>query len=206
MNKTTMVRGSYKNGLLTRKLIIDQATELFINEGYLNFSLRKVAKRAGISSGNLQHHFKTKQALTEAMLDALITIYLDDFQIISEASLSPNERLRKILEHVIVDLTSRMTTKIFPELWSMANHDKRVSNAVDDMYERYRSVLKSCIKEINPSLSPTQVDKMALFICASIEGHTIFIGYEKNWTHLAESITEIAYQSFLHMIEHGNIP
>ncbi|MFT6694243.1 MAG: AcrR family transcriptional regulator [Neolewinella sp.] len=198
-------RGPYKSGLLTQKSIIDAAIELLMDSGYHNFSLRKVALRVGISGGNLQHHFKSKQELTVAMLDTLISAYLVEFQTISNANHSPIVRLRKILEHVIIDLNTRATTVIFPELWSLANHDKRVSASVDDMYERYRAVLKTCITEINPTLNPTQVEKMALFICASLEGHTMFIGYNKKWTHHTESIVEMAFQSFLHMIEEGNI-
>ncbi|MBL4673758.1 MAG: TetR/AcrR family transcriptional regulator [Arenicella sp.] len=206
MPNNSGARGPYKSGLKKQKLIIESAVDLLIDEGYHNFSLRKVSQRAGISGGNLQHHFKTKEDLLEAMLDSLISVYLETFKALSEGQIPPKERLRKILEHVILDLNSKSTTLIFPELWSLSNHDKRVSKSVDKMYERYRAVLKDCVAKINPKLSTLQIEKVALFMSASIEGHTIFIGYKRNWTHHTKSIIEMAYTSFLFLIESGNIP
>ena len=60
MQSTTGSRGPYKSGLKTQKSIVDSAIGLLIDEGYHNFSLRKVAQRSGISGGNLQHHFKCR--------------------------------------------------------------------------------------------------------------------------------------------------
>ncbi len=206
MLNTRKARGPYKSGLKTQKTIIEAAQNLLVDEGYHNFSLRKVALKAGISGGNLQHHFKSKEELIVAMLDSLITVYLETFKTLSDSALAPKERLRKILEHVILDLNTKSTTLLFPELWSLSNHDRRISESVDGMYERYRAVLKDCIVEINPKLSATQVEKAALFMSASIEGHTVFIGYKRNWTHHTHSIIEMAYASFLFLIESGSIP
>lgn len=206
MPNTSNNRGPYKSGLIKQKLIVKSAIDLLTDEGYHNFSLRKVAKRAGMSAGNLQHHFKTKEELMVAILDSLIVVYLETFEALSEGQIPPKERLRKILEHVIVDLNTESTTIIFPELWSLSNHDQTVSESVDRMYEQYRAILKDCITKINPKLSPAQTEKAALFMSASIEGHTIFIGYKRNWTHHTPSIVEMAYSSFLYLIESGNIP
>lgn len=206
MKQNTSARGPYKRGLRKQKLIIESSVDLLIDEGYHNFSLRKVAKRAEMSGGNLQHHFKTKEDLIDAMLDFLIDRYIEIFTKLSEEQIAPKDRLRKILEYVILDLNKKSTTIIFPELWSLSNHSKSVSDSLDKMYERYRAVLKDCIEQINPALSSNQIEKAALFMSASIEGHTIFIGYKRNWTHHTESIIEMAYSSFLYLIEYGNIP
>lgn len=206
MPSTLKARGPYKSGLKTQKLIIESAVNLLIEEGYHNFSLRKVALRSGISGGNLQHHFKTKDDLVVAMLDSVINVYLETFKSLFESKVPPKVRLRKILEHVILDLNTKYTTVLFPELWSLSNHDKKVSESVDDMYEKYRAVYKECIAEINPKLTDKQIEKAALFMSASIEGHTTFIGHKRNWTHHTQSIIEMSYTSFLFLIESGNIP
>jgi AcrR family transcriptional regulator len=195
------IRGPYRSGIIRRKAIIEAAISLLIEEGYHSFSFRKVAKKVGISVGNLQHHFSTKEELVKSMLDTVITRYLSDFEELEKTSSSPQQQLHNILQHVITDLTTKKTTLFFPELWSLANHSAHVSRSMDDMYERYRAVLKKTISKINPRLSSNQIEKLALFMSASLEGHTIFIGHNKRWSHLAEDIVEMAYQSFLHLIE-----
>ncbi|MBT3900058.1 MAG: TetR family transcriptional regulator C-terminal domain-containing protein, partial [Gammaproteobacteria bacterium] len=99
------------------------------------------------------------------------------------------------------DLNSKNTTMFFPELWSLANHQASATQLMDDMYAQYRAVLKEVIKEINPKLKPSSVDRLALFISASIEGHTVFIGHGKPWQKQTKKLIKIATQSFLFAIE-----
>jgi hypothetical protein len=77
---------------------------------------------------------------------------------------------------------------------------------MDEMYENYRKVLADIIGEVNPALSAIQARRLALFICASVEGHTIFIGYRKPWRKETANIIHIAKQSFLWLIMQGEIP
>jgi hypothetical protein len=77
---------------------------------------------------------------------------------------------------------------------------------MDEMYENYRRVLADIIREVNPELSLQQARRLALFFSASMEGHTIFIGYRKPWKKETANIVDMASQSFLWLIRHGDIP
>ena len=59
---------------------------------------------------------------------------------------------------------------------------------------------------INPSLSAAQLKRLALFICASLEGHTIFIGYGKAWMQETDNIVSMATHSFMWLITSGTVP
>ena len=107
---------------------------------------------------------------------------------------------------VIKDLNIKRTTVFFPELWSMANQEKSISKIMDGMYGKYRTVVADVIKDINPILSDCQAQRLSIFITASLEGHTIFIGYKKPWSKEADNMIDISIQSFLWLIEHGDIP
>jgi AcrR family transcriptional regulator len=72
-------RRTSKKAQQTASLILDAAEQLMIQERYHNFSIRKVATRAGVTVGNLQYHFATKASLIEAMLDHCIARYLELF-------------------------------------------------------------------------------------------------------------------------------
>ena len=197
--------GRYKKGKDSAEKILQAATDLLIDSGYHNFSLRKVADAVGIRLGNLQYYFPTKDSLVEALLDRTIQAYVEDFENLRKQG-TPREQFRAIIAEVITDLGTRETTLFFPELWSLSNHEDNITRLMDDMYAKYRKVLAEVIAELNPDLSEAQIHRLALFMSCSMEGHTVFIGHEKPWTAETDNIIEMATQSFLWLIESGDIP
>ena len=205
MSRMPASQGAYKKGKDKRNQILDVARDLLIDEGYHNFSLRKVAEKAGIRVGNLQYYFPAKSDLVKAMLDHVIKDYLQDFDDI-RGSGTPEQQFAAVIEDVVTDLNTRKTTVFFPELWSLSNHEKGITRSMDNMYQRYREVLVEIVAEINPALSAAQCQRLALFFTSSVEGHTIFIGYRKPWRRETQNIVSMATQSFLWLVKHGEIP
>lgn len=199
--------GIYSKGQNRVATIITAAENILIEEGYHNFSLRKVATAAGIKLGNLQYYFPTKDELVKAMLNQVIQVYLEKFEALrTSAGDDPKQQLTTLIKHIITDLNNKKTTVFFPELWSLSNHEKHVTKYMEVMYRQYREILGEVIALINPTLSVKQVKRIALFISCSIEGHTIFIGYEKPWRNETDNINAMAIQSFLWLIENGDVP
>lgn len=199
------VSKGYSKGEQRINLILEAAELLLIDSGYHNFSMRKVATKAGISVGNLQYYFPSKDKLLESLLDKVIQNYLDTFERF-RGQYAPKEQFVKIIKAVMKDIKTKHTTVFFPELWSMANHEKHISKIMDRMYGKYRSLVADIIRDINPKLSECQAQRLSIFMTASLEGHTIFIGYRKPWAKEVENMVDISVQSFLWLIEHGDIP
>jgi AcrR family transcriptional regulator len=198
-------RGPYKNGIERQKQILEATRKLFIEDGYHNFSFRKVARSIGISPGNLQHHFATRDDLVGAMLDYVVGNYLDEIDRLKHDSSSPKTYFLQVLRHIIKDLQTRDTTLFFPELWSLSNHDESVDRLMQRMYDNYRMVYVDIALQINPKLSRQNANVIALFISSSIEGHTVFIGHGKPHFSMCESIIKIIYQTSLNMIENPEV-
>lgn len=198
-------RQGYSKGDEQVRNILTAATNVLIDHGYHNFSMRRVASTAGISVGNLQYYFATKEILVEAMLDDVINGYLAVFDEIRHHG-SPREQFESIVRAVVMDLPEKQTTRFFPELWSMANHHENLTKYMDAMYGRYRDVLASTIRDINPKLTKRQANTLALFVSCSLEGHTVFVGHHKPWTKETKNIADVACQSFLWLIENGVVP
>lgn len=195
-------RGASKKAQQTATLILDAAEQLMIEEGYHNFSIRKVANKAEITVGNLQYHFATKALLIEAMLDQCIGRYLELFaRTRAESGDDPREQLKHLIHVIYADLNTRTTTRFFPELWSLSNHEPYATKLMDAMYARYRAVLVEVIQAINPSLKPREANQLALFMSASIEGHTVFVGHGKPWLQDTQKMADLAVLSFLHLID-----
>jgi AcrR family transcriptional regulator len=61
-----------RRGLATRDRLIDAARELFGAHGYDGTSIEAILKAAGIQRGALYHHFDSKRAVFDAVLDRVI--------------------------------------------------------------------------------------------------------------------------------------
>lgn len=53
----------------SRRQILDAALALFAHQGYRATSVRDVAERAGLSTGNVYHHFADKESIFRTLLD-----------------------------------------------------------------------------------------------------------------------------------------
>ena len=64
----------------SRTLIMTAALRLFSSQGYRATSVREIAESAGVSTGNLYHHFADKEAILKALLNQYFTASMaDDF-------------------------------------------------------------------------------------------------------------------------------
>ncbi len=58
----------------SRRYVLDAALQLFSHQGYRATSVRDIAETAGVSTGNLYHHFPDKEAIFKTLLDELAEI------------------------------------------------------------------------------------------------------------------------------------
>ena len=190
-----------EKGLARLLSILNAAREVFVEEGYARFTMRKVARAAGISIGNLNYYYRTKDDLLRDLLDYITNTYLEEFDRRREyAGAEPEKQLAAVLEFWIQDLTTPETTAFFPEVWAMANHDAYVAELVHVTYTRAREAIVELIPAINPALSNKQVDELAVYICAAMEGLTVFAGYEKPWAKQMPALKGLTVSNFLDLV------
>lgn len=66
--RTISKKGKRLTGEARREQIIRNATELFARHGFRGVTMRQLATKAGISEAMIYHHFPSKEALYDAML------------------------------------------------------------------------------------------------------------------------------------------
>lgn len=192
--------GVYVRGTETVELILDAALAVLIDEGAGAFTLRRIAARCGMKVGNLSYHFARKELLIQLLLDDLLDYYervLDET--VRQPGLSPEDQLRIMIEVVLDDIGSKRTTHLFTELWALANHDSFVADRVAAFYRHAHANIAAAVAPLNPALSASDVDLVARFISASLEGTTIFAGHGKPWAPQMPQIKAIAVTALLHM-------
>ncbi|WP_417320579.1 TetR/AcrR family transcriptional regulator [Emcibacter sp.] len=181
--------------------ILEATQSLLIEEGYAGLSMRKVAARCNMTVGNLTYYFSAKQDLVHILLDVALEGYTDDIrEIMADTRLSGEQQLEQALVYIMQDLMTRETTRFFPELWAMANHDPVVNREVQDLYDREQGLIDQLISKVRPDLDGEDCKKLALYISAAIEGHTIFIGHEKGWNSRSAGVIDLAVKNFLDLV------
>ncbi len=200
--KTRPGTATYAKGQERVAQILIAARDVFMNEGYSNLTMRKIAARCGMTVGNLSYYYANKKDLLHDLLDSVLEGYMEEFDAIrADPSLSPEEQFITIIRFVMTDLTTKETTLFFPELWALANHDPQAAKGMEALYGRYRAVLKELIAQINPSLGERECTQLALFVSSSMEGHTMFIGHGKAWRKMDRNLTNIAAKAFLDVVK-----
>ncbi len=181
--------------------ILEAGKLVLIQAGYARFTMRKVAARAGISVGNLSYYYGSKEDLLRDLVDYVINSYLAIFdQLRNAAGQAPEKQLESILDYWIEDLGAAETTAFFPELWALANHDPRVARLVDGLYARVREPLIELTGLINPACTLPERQQLALFMCATMEGLTIFAGNNKPWAPRRQQLKRMAIENFMQLI------
>ncbi len=186
----------------TRKdQIIEVARKLMIDEGLSAVTMRRVARESGISPGNLHYHFSNYGLMLGALLDAVLEPYLIKFEALkAESQGNPVTALTAVLEYVLDDLGNKETTMFFPELWVLANRNDKAEQQMGKLYDTYMGVLIGLIKNIRPDLNKKRTKEIALFICASIEGQTVFIGYETTHKQHRKALKKITLTTIMKLV------
>lgn len=83
-----------------KKRLIDAAYKVFVKKGYLNASIKDIAREADITPGLVHYYFKNKEELLLSVQDEVQKQYQQQYEGQSEGSVSPEEVLLEIKSRV----------------------------------------------------------------------------------------------------------
>lgn len=115
----------------TRERIIDAAVAVLADVGHGQFSVQKVARRAGVYQGNITYYWPRRRdlvlALAMRVADEHRRTFLARLDAAGAASASrAGSVVRAMAEHAV----SSERVRLLPELWSMANADPEIAREV----------------------------------------------------------------------------
>ncbi len=180
--RTRTGSGIYQTGRERVVQILETALDIIVESGYQALTLREVARRCEIQIGAVSYYYKSRTDLLQDVINMVLVPYADNIvAILREPGLSAEQKLERLIRFLLDDIQTRRTTRLFPHLWALSNHDPFVAKAVDSIYLLERQSLKKLIAEMNPSLADQERDALAVYISASVAGSTMFVGCEKPW-------------------------
>jgi AcrR family transcriptional regulator len=185
--------GTYLRGTETVDAILKAALRVLINEGAGAFTIRRIAAECGTKVGNVSYHFPRKELLIQVLLDDLLESYgqmLDNR--VRRPDLTAEERLRRMIVLCLEDISRIRTTRLFTELWALANHNPFIADRVEAFYRKVHDNIGEQVAQLNPALSPEDVETVAIYISVTMEGTTPFMGHLKPWADRMPAIIRIA--------------
>ena len=129
----------YAKGRARRREIVAEATALFGEVGYRSASLREIAARCGISHPGLLHHFPTKEALLQAVLEHRDEVDADRYALDERPGLESLDLLVALTAH---NAETPGIVELYAVLSAEASSPDHPAHAYFvDRYERARAAL-----------------------------------------------------------------
>lgn len=153
--------------------VLDSAEKVLLHHGYAGFSTRRVAQEANIALGNLTYHFPTKAELVRALIDRLMSKYLE----YSEDFLrTPGKGLEALVRWLLEEAPDDESMRLFREIWAMALHDDIVRQSIDDFYDRMIERVTDTLIAAHPAADPRAISDLVHFVAVISEGSSVIYG------------------------------
>ncbi|RLL42692.1 TetR/AcrR family transcriptional regulator [Oceanobacillus piezotolerans] len=182
----------------TKSLIIEVATKIFQEKGYMGVGLNEILKECNISKGSLYHHFPNgKEELLIACLHTLTEKITMDMKQIFKKHPTTEEAIKAMVNQLIIHfetegtITSYTFTSIVSEMGSLS---ESVRNACSLLYTNIQKIY--CDKLVEDGLSLETANSIALTMTASIEGGIMLCLTKKSSEPLREIANVLTKTSF----------
>jgi len=156
--------------------ILDAALETIFYDKISGARLRQVARRSGMSQGNLHYYYPTKDELFQALLDHLLKTFVREREMLmSDHMLQPQEKLRVFFNQQIELIRRAKEVVIFFDFWVQGTKDASIRKKIRGMYARWREDIKSVIAEGVQSgvFSASQAAQMPALLASIMDGASL---------------------------------
>ncbi|MBC8750629.1 MULTISPECIES: TetR/AcrR family transcriptional regulator [Paraburkholderia] len=168
--------GLRAQGLRTRNAIIRVARKLLLESGPMDFSLRAVALKAGISVSNLQYYFPTRPAVLRAVMAPIIDTYLDTLKQALQSNVSPRATLDAIFDQSVKDAKDSKNIALWWHFFSFASTDPECGQLRDEWYDTLTTELATLIRAANPERGAAESAHIAVLLISMADGMTMHLG------------------------------
>jgi AcrR family transcriptional regulator len=157
----------------TRERLLEAAIEMFAERGYAATGVDALCRRAGVAKTGLYWEFQNKVGLLNAVIDHVVTEWVDQIREAARSAGSPRDRLDVALAAM------RQRVKERPELFRVllvvlaerSQIDEEAREALRRFYDSAHSALLSGIQEsVNNSLPNEELGVACDLVLAMIEG------------------------------------
>ncbi len=146
--------------------ILDLARAALVEEGLERFSVRRIAERGGMTLGNLQHYFASRDDLLEQVVNQE---FEGDLVAFARGDGDPHDELGELIAR-LSERWSDGGSSVYEPLFLLSLHDERFGQLRTRIYDRFYSELAGLVEAIDPEAPPAECRFRAMLITALIDG------------------------------------
>lgn len=176
--KPDMQSATQRKRELRIREIIDAARQVFQDDGYAGFATRRVADRVGITLGNLQYYFRTKEELLRTALLAYVSQVIEDYTTIANRpGIGAGQRCTALINRIFQNINETDLPKFMVEIEAFSSHEPYAAELLNDMQAQFRGIFAKLLSELHPALTSEACLLRAAVIVAQMEGMTMFASH-----------------------------
>jgi AcrR family transcriptional regulator len=160
----------------TRQEILDAARDLFVNEGYENVSMRKIAEMVEYAPGTIYLHFKDKAEILDTLCEQTFQKLWERMEAIRNDTGNPVDALRRGLRTYIqfgLDNPNQYIVTFVLAKQAPAGHKPDVASPAMSCFDCLRGTVRKCIE--GGYINGGDVEDTAQAIWTAIHGVTALL-------------------------------
>jgi AcrR family transcriptional regulator len=159
------------------RAILEEAKNTLVEEGFSALSFRNVAKRVGITVGNVTYYFPTKDDLMVELARYIFDRWEVRFRRNLPTNLTDKTDIFVYSIRYMIEENKRVkSSSLLLEMWAMANRSTAVMKMLDTFYGKMRAWIEDMLADIAPTLPIRKRRLRAALITSQIEGLMVLIG------------------------------
>ena len=157
--------------------IMESLYKCLLEKQFHEITIKDIAAEAGINHGMIYYFYENKEDVLLHFIDYIAGNYESDFLKYMETEEAHGLEGKDILRHAMNYSNDRITlnrdlSKIFIEVWGIANHNTKVQKKLSSLYNRWilsiREILEKC------GMSNERAERMSHAMVSFFEGNALF--------------------------------
>jgi AcrR family transcriptional regulator len=143
--------------------IVRAGAAILLEEGFTSLTKRRIAKRLGISHGNVSYYFPTREALWKAVID-------NHYDGLKDHAHDPAAHVDEFLTRWIEEFHDRELRIFFAQVLAFAEVNASVARLRDEIYEEFLREAVEIVSPLIADVATAEVEQRVLGVMAMLEG------------------------------------
>lgn len=151
--------------------IINAGADLLLEEGFSSLTKRRIAKRLGISHGNVSYYFPTRESLWHAVINFELKEYYQRHQ--RDLHADPDDPQARFDEYVvgwIDEYNNRVIRVFFSHVIAYAEINEAVAKMRDEVYESIFDRTMTLSRALGLEVKDEELELRVLEVMVVLEG------------------------------------
>lgn len=151
--------------------IVKAGGALLLEEGFTALTKRRIAKRLGISHGNVSYYFPTRESLWHGVIDYELKEYYQRHQRDLHADpKDPQARFDEFVVRWIDEYNDRVIRVFFSHVIAFAEINSAVAKIRDEIYESFYELTFSLARGLGLDVDDEELERRVLEVMVVLEG------------------------------------